>query len=144
MSLTEFFALMKGKAAGGARDKPRRAPSRNEEHALQCRCVRWFRCKYPQYKYMLFAVPNGGKRSTTAAQWLKDEGMTDGVADLILLVPRGGYGALCLETKTTSKSSRLRPSQEAWLAEANAHGNKAVVYRSEEEFEKIVTEYLNN
>ena len=56
------------------------------ESRLQIACVRWFRMQYPQYKLMLFSVPNGGKRTLMEAIIMKNEGVVAGVSDLILLV----------------------------------------------------------
>ena len=39
----------------------RKRPS-DEEHRIQCSCVRWFNLKHRKLKGRLFAVPNGGKR----------------------------------------------------------------------------------
>ena len=58
-----------------------------EEHNIQCACVRWFNYQWPEYRGLLFAVPNGGARSKATAGKLKAEGVVAGVADLILLVP---------------------------------------------------------
>lgn len=91
---------------------------------------------------MLFAVPNGGGRSRTEAAIMKGEGVTAGVADLILLEARGGWGALCIEMKTRSKSSRQRPSQKAWQEVAERAGNRYVVIRSLEAFMAVVREYM--
>ena len=38
-----------------------------EEHHIQCACVRYFALAYPQYKGLLFAVPNGGRRDEKTA-----------------------------------------------------------------------------
>ena len=114
-----------------------------KEHHLQTACVQRFRYLYPDYWRMLISVPNAGQRTTKAAAWLKAEGMTPGAADLLLLLRRGAYGCLCLEAKTTSKHSRLSEEQKAWHADATKHGNKCVVFRSEEEFFKIIETYLN-
>ena len=37
-----------------------RKPPSNEEHQIQCACVRWFAYQHPQLNGRLFAVPNGG------------------------------------------------------------------------------------
>ena len=50
----------------------RRRPG-DEEHRIQCSCVRWFRLEYPELRRMLFAVPNGGRRDAVTGQKLKDE-----------------------------------------------------------------------
>ena len=62
------------------------------EHALQCACVHWFRIQYPEYATLIFAVPNGGARNAITGARLKDEGVTAGVADLILLLPHREHG----------------------------------------------------
>lgn len=120
----------------------RRARPRHQESTLQRSCVAWFRAQYPEHAPMLFAVPNGGGRSRTEAAIMKGEGVTAGVADLILLEARGGWGALCIEMKTGSKSSRQRPSQKAWQEVAERAGNRYVVIRSLEAFMAVVREYM--
>jgi hypothetical protein len=65
------------------------------------------------------------------------------VTDLILLVARGGYGALCIEMKTTAKSSCLSPDQRAWHEVAEQYGNAVVVVRTLEQFIAVVEWYLS-
>lgn len=110
------------------------------ESRLQQSCVRYFRLAYPQYAYLLFAVPNGGARGKVEASIMKKEGIVAGVADLILLVPRQGFGSLCIEMKTQTGSQRL--SQKTWQQEAEKNGNRYVVVRSFDQFRNAVTEYL--
>lgn len=120
----------------------RRASPRHEESALQKTCVTWFRAQYPEHALMLFAVPNGGGRSRIESAIMKGEGVTAGVADLILLEARGGYGSLCIEMKIRDKASKQRQSQKAWQASAERAGNRYVVIRSFEAFRAVVTEYM--
>ena len=47
----------------------------------------------------MFAVPNGGKRDARTGAQMKYEGSVRGVSDLILLVPKKGFSALCIEMK---------------------------------------------
>ena len=115
---------------------------RHEESALQRACVAWFRAQYPAHALVLFAVPNGGARSRTEAAIMKGEGVTAGVADLILLEARGGWGALCVELKTRSKGSRQRDSQREWQAATERAGNRYVVVRSLEAFQALCREYM--
>lgn len=72
----------------------------DEEHRIQCACVRWFNAKYPQLRSRLFAVPNGGRRDATTAAKLKAEGVVPGVSDLVLLRSNRNHGALLIEMKT--------------------------------------------
>ena len=111
------------------REIKNKRPKGHPEHDLQVACVAWFRAQYPEDAAMLFAVPNGGRRGAIEAKRLKDEGATAGVSDLIFLEARGGYGALCIETKTRRRGSGQSDRQEEWQLEAERHGNKYVVAR---------------
>lgn len=124
-------------------ENPKSRPPRHIESQLQRQCVAWFRLQYPKHARLLFAVPNGGGRSRVEAAIMKAEGVTAGVSDLILLEPRGGYGALCIEMKTRSKSSRQSDSQKEWQAATEAAGNKYVVCRSLDTFMAEVTKYMD-
>ena len=97
------------------------------ESRLQIACVAWFRAQYASIWNLLFSVPNGGARSKTEGAILKAEGATRGVADLLLLVARGGFGALAIEMKTTSKKSDQSDEQIDWETAATQAGNKYVV-----------------
>ena len=120
----------------------RRARPRHKESGLQKSCVKWFRAQYPEHALMLFAVPNGGGRSRIESAIMKGEGVTAGVADLILLEARGGWGALCIEMKTRDSGSSQSASQKTWQAAAEAAGNRYVVVRSEQAFRAVVVEYM--
>lgn len=114
-----------------------------EEHRIQCACVRWFSLQYPKLRGRLFAVPNGGRRDQTTAAKLKAEGVVAGVADLILLKSNHDYGALLIEMKTAT--GRQRESQKAWEQSVCAGGEyKYVVCRSFDDFAREVNEYLKN
>lgn len=115
---------------------------RHPESVLQRRCVGWFRRTYPPMAKLLFAVPNGGLRSKVEAAIMREEGLQSGVSDLILLVARGGYGALCIEVKTTAKSSTLSADQRAWHEVAKEYGNAVVVVRTFEQFVAVIEWYL--
>ena len=115
------------------------------EHALQCACVHWFRLQYPEYATLLFAVPNGGARNAITGARLKDEGVTAGVADLILLLPHREHGVdvwhgLAIEMKTPT--GRQSPEQRAWQAAIEAQGYKYAIARDVLGFVKIIQEYL--
>lgn len=117
------------------------------EHNIQASCVTWFRLQYPHLASLLFAVPNGtyfnsATRGKAFAYHRKlvAEGLTKGVADLILLVPRNGFGALCIEMKT--KIGKQSTEQKEWQKTAENNGNKYIVCRSLEEFIFAVNNYL--
>lgn len=85
-----------------------RKKSRHIESQIQQSCVKWFRLQFPEIGLLLFAVPNGGARNKREAGILKGEGVTAGVADMILLKPSGGFASLCIEFKTEEKGSTQR------------------------------------
>ena len=136
MTFDELMAAQK-KAA-----HTRKRPT-DEEHRIQCECVRWFSLQYPRLHGRLFAVPNGGRRDATTAAKLKAEGVVAGVADLILLKSNRDYGALLIEMKT--RKGRQRYSQKQWENTVCADSEyKYVVCRSFDDFKREVDDYLKN
>ena len=113
------------------------------ESLIQQACVQWFRYQYPDYGSLLFAVPNGARRSHATASRMKAEGMVSGVADLILLVPRGRFASLCIEMKTRRAGSKQGDRQKSWQQDAEAVGNKYVICKSLEDFRREVTLYMS-
>ena len=68
-----------------------------------------------------------------------------GVSDLILLKPNRQYGALLIEMKTASASSRQSQRQIWWQKAVTADGEyRYVVCRSLDDFMREVKEYLTN
>jgi hypothetical protein len=47
----------------------------------------------------IFAVPNSRKCGYHTSNYLRKEGVTSGVADVILLIPSGDLHGLCIEFK---------------------------------------------
>lgn len=114
---------------------------RQDESRLQRACVKWFRLRYHRFAPLLFAVPNGGARDTITGARLKAEGVVPGVADLILLLPRGGAHALCIELKTPK--GRQRDTQRAWQDAVTGQGYAYVICRSLDAFVALVSGYID-
>lgn len=112
------------------------------EKRIQMECVAEFQKLYPSIasKGLLFHVPNecAGKRFDTLKT--KANGLCVGVSDLILLVPRKGYGALCIEIKTPTGTQSV--AQKQWQKNVSEVGQKYVVCHTVEEFAKEVNRYL--
>lgn len=117
----------------------KKKPRHIESH-LQRNCLTWFRLQYPKLALVLFAVPNGGARNKREAGIMKAEGVTAGVADMILLKPSGGFASLCIEFKT--ESGKQQPTQKEWQKAAEQVGNKYIIVRSFEDFQAGITDYL--
>lgn len=128
---------------------------KHEESRMQMACVLWFDLQYPQYSDVLISIPNGGERPkktvrlkngtyktfSPEGERLKKEGLREGASDLVLLIARHGYGALCLEGKT--KTGRQSPKQKKWQKSVEAAGNKYVLFRSIEEFISTINSYIS-
>lgn len=79
---------------------------------------------YPDYRWsLLYAIPNGGKRSTVTSSRLKATGVKPGFPDVGLPVARGGFHGLYIELKrrkVMGKRGRLvgggttQSEQETW------------------------------
>jgi hypothetical protein len=54
---------------------------------------------FPEFRELLFAIPNGGERNIKVAAKLKATGTKRGVSDIFLAVPRGIYHGLWIELK---------------------------------------------
>ena len=136
LTFDELVANMK-------KESHRRKRPYEEEHCIQCACVRWFAYKHPELQGRLFAVPNGGRRDATTAAKLKAEGVVAGVADLILLKSNRDYGALLIEMKT--QKGTQSNSQKKWqLTLCSEDEYKYVVCRSLDDFIREVSDYLKN
>lgn len=114
---------------------------RHIESRMQTVCVQWFRLMFPYLANLLFAVPNGGRRTAIEAKIMKGEGVTAGVSDLLLLVPNKDYHGLAIEMKTST--GRQSPNQKKWQACVEKQGYKYIVCRSCEAFREEVCAYLS-
>lgn len=125
---------------------------KHSESKLQQHCVRWFRNIYPQYAQLLFSVPNGGLRGKTEAAIMKGEGLTKGVADLLLLLPSKSFHALAIELKkqnydykngheVITKTYQSKEQKEWQRAIENA-GYKYAIIRTFDEFESLIDGYI--
>lgn len=140
--LMKFDDYIKMQQQGDA--KPKRHLS-DEEHRIQCACVRWFAYQYPHLTGRLFAVPNGGGRSKVDAARLKAEGVVAGVSDLILLKPNRRHHALCIEMKKPGSASRQSDRQKAWEVNVTQDDEyRYIVCRSLDDFMREVNQYLTD
>lgn len=129
--------LRKAAKEKARRDAKKAAPT---EHALQVACVNLFRALYPDL--ILFAIPNGGKRSIKTAAALKAEGQTAGIPDLFMAKPSGKYAGLFIELKNGT-SNTTTATQKAMMARLEAAGYCCTVCRHLEDFNDSVKKYLS-
>lgn len=91
----------------------------NQEQKLQIGVINYIRMAFPDV--LVFAVPNGGKRSMIEAALLKKTGVLAGVSDLLLFW-QGGYGAI--ELKRPDKKAVMSDTQWAFAEEWQKRGGK--------------------
>lgn len=111
----------------------------NEEHRIQCACIKWFRYQYPTYAKLLYAIPNGSRRDAITGKLLKDEGVVRGVSDLNFDVPNRFYHGLRIEMKTPAGTQSKE--QKAFQREVESRGYKYVICRSLNDFIRELTIY---
>lgn len=113
------------------------------ESQIQQSCIRWFQVAHPKLwaDGVLFHIANERKCTQWQGRKLKLEGVVKGVADLCLTLSRHGFNALYIEMK--KPGNYQEPEQEQWQAGVEKHGNRYVVCKSLDEFERIVNEYIN-
>ena len=114
---------------------------RHEESQIQKNCFYYFRLAHPDLARLFFAVPNGGKRNAREAAIMKAEGVTAGVADAILLVPRGDFHGLCIEFKTAE--GRQSPHQKEWQVAVEKQNYQYTIIKNFDTFREVAENYLS-
>lgn len=125
-------------------ERPQKRSHRSNEGKIQAECFQWFWNTYPQYRGLLYHVPNENDRADSniiQGAIRKSLGVVAGVADLILMIQRGGHGALCIEMK--DDKGVQRPAQKDWQKIVEAQGYRYKICRSLEQFQEIIKEYLS-
>jgi hypothetical protein len=113
------------------------------EGRVQSQCYQYFHNTYPQYRGLYFAVPNENSRvdSNSATGAIRRAmGVTSGVSDTLMLIPKREYHGFCIEYKT--EIGRQSPTQIEWQRKVEEMGYKYAVVRSLEQFKELIKEYL--
>ena len=106
----------------------------HSEHSEQVGFVNWFRAKYPHT--LIFAIPNGEKRSISVATRLKAEGVTRGIPDLY--IPSCN---LWVEMKRAT-GGRLSPDQKKVIEYLKSVGHTVIIGKGASDASKQVLEFL--
>jgi hypothetical protein len=104
------------------------------EHEEQRQLVMWFRQTYSPVR--IFAIPNGGYRSKSAAAKLKVEGVSAGIPDLFIPAFR-----LWIEMKRV-KGGRLSPDQKDWIEYLQSNGYICFVCNGADDAKLKIKQYL--
>lgn len=71
---------------------------------------------------------------------MKRQGVTSGIADVILLIPKNGYCSLCIEFKTST--GRQSNEQKEFQRQAEACRSKYVIVRSVKQGIEEIKKYI--
>ena len=124
-------------------ENPYKTRRGSPEMHIQAECVKWLWNERPMTRGLFFHVENelsmaGNNAAVGAIR--RAQGIVKGVSDCILLMQRGGYGALLVEFKTAT--GYQSSAQKEWQSLVERQGYKYVVCRSLEEFKEIIDNYL--
>jgi len=108
---------------------------KHSEHSEQVGFVNWFRAKYPHT--LIFAIPNGEKRSISVATRLKAEGVTRGIPDLYIPACN-----LWVEMKRVT-GGRLSPDQKKVIEYLRSVGHTVIIGKGAGDASKQVLEFLD-
>lgn len=113
------------------------------EHDHQVALFKWWRLQHKIFgvdEMLMFAIPNGGARDAIVAARLKAEGVTSGVWDIFLSVPRGKYHGLYVEMKYGT--NKLSERQQDFGAAIEGQGYANVVCYSSASAHVKIKQYL--
>jgi len=100
---------------------------------------------YPEVD-LLFAVPNGVKRSKRYMAKLKRQGLKPGIPDMLLPVARWGFHGLFIELKRPAgpghAKGRTSKEQKKWINNLNQQGYSAIVCYGWKETVQTIKYYL--
>lgn len=90
------------------------------ESQEQKELIKWFKSTYPQYEKSIRLSMSGinlggGKKASIMINYLRSQGMIDGEADLIFLVPAKDFHGLVMELKSTEGKHELKDNQAEYL-----------------------------
>lgn len=125
-------------------ENPNKRGRKSNEGKIQAECYQYFWDEYPQYRGLYFAVPNENNRADSNAitgAIRRSMGVYHGVADTLMLIPRGKYHGLCIEYK--DQKGRQSEHQKEWQAIVERQNYRYEICRSLEQFKEIINEYLS-
>lgn len=114
------------------------------EHEEQKNLIKWWSLYSKSEgipEELLFAIPNGGKRSVQTSRVLQSEGVRPGVPDLFLAYPCYGFSGLFIEMKR-KKGGHVSEAQKEYIALLEENGYHAIVCNGFDEAREALTTYI--
>lgn len=107
----------------------------------QIELIKWCAAHPDPRPSMIYAIPNGEKRSPKTGAKLKRLGVKPGIPDLHLPISCQGYHGLYIEMKR-SKDGRLSEDQKIQILILKQEGYRVEVCWSKEEAVAVICDYL--
>ncbi|MBA9076093.1 VRR-NUC domain-containing protein [Rufibacter quisquiliarum] len=114
--------------------------TRISEARLQSCCVIWFKNTHRQHADLLYQIKNDGRKHAISASSDKALGLTPGIPDTFMAIPRGPWHGLYVEFKRPGE--KLSDAQRKVIPQLQAQGYRVEVVTTEEQFRMLVYEYL--
>jgi hypothetical protein len=111
------------------------------EHVIQAAYFQWVRLRYPDLK-LIYATPNAAKRSPQLARYMLAEGLTAGIPDVNIDIPRGDYAGARIEFK--KRDGRVTPEQKEAQRQLAGAGYWVIECRSTEAAIDATKSYLGD
>lgn len=120
----------------------------NEEAKLQAECHTYLWNEHPETRMLYFATFNESsvrymskKEQEIMGAQRNARGLVAGVADSLLLLPRGKYAGACVEFKTPI--GRQSEKQVEWQRRVESVGYYYTIVRTLDDFKQTMEWYLN-
>ena len=110
--------------------------------------VKWLRATYPQHSHCLRASLSGlnfgaGHKAARMVNHLKGQGVESGESDIVLALPRHGFGSLVIEYKSGEGKHKLSEAQAQYLEKHNVSGNLAMLIKGLPALKQAVSDYIS-
>lgn len=110
--------------------------------------IKWLRDRFPEYDKSIRVSLSGlnfgsGARAGRMINHIKSLGVVGGESDILLALPKGGYGSLVLEHKGADQSHKVSEKQQEYLDYHTGIGNLSISTRGIDEFKSAILDYLS-
>ena len=116
-------------------------PTESEEQQALFQYAEMQRGKYPEL-FLLYHIPNGGKRGKAEAGRFHAEGVKPGVPDVCLPVARGCWHGLYIEMKR-QRYSKTSDLQMEWVYALRRQGYRVEICKGWEAAAEVLKNYLD-
>jgi hypothetical protein len=112
----------------------------NQEDIVQINVVNWFKHNFPHYKKDIHHFANQRRCSQQQGRLLKRMGVTKGVSDLHLALPKDDYAGMWLELK--ADNGKPTKEQLEFIEHKNNRGYYATWVTGENNAKREILNYL--